>query len=210
MKIEIDTREPKSRRFKALCEYKDHEVEIKQLESGDYVFNDEVAFEYKTISDFASSIIGNRIFKQIQRQLQTYKFNYICIVGNERDKLDAFVQMNTYSSFSRKRYENAILSLSAYATIIYADNEEEALERMLYVAKHTLAEKMMKPVKISKNTAVNYLSSIDHINVKTATKIVEELKIKTLKDLVGLKKKDLLKVKGVGDKTANRILESIL
>lgn len=181
-----------------------------QLESGDYVFNDEVTFEYKTISDFINSVINKRIFKQITKQVDSYKYNYLIIVGNEKDKTDAFIEANQYTRFNRKRYDNSMLDLSSYVNIIYADDEIEALERMLYVAEKTLRNKISKPVKVSKNPVINYLSCIDHINTGTASKIVKELNITNLKELLDLSKEKLMSVNGVGEKTANRILGGIL
>lgn len=209
MEILIDTREPKNRKFNALCTYKEHEGAMVQLESGDYVFDDEVAFEYKTISDFINSVINKRIFKQITKQVDSYKYNYLIIVGNERDKIDAFIEANQYTRFNRKRYDHAIMDLSSYVSIVYADYEIEALEKMLYIAEKTLKNKVTKPVKVSKNPVVNYLSCIDHINTITASRIVHELSITTLNELLNMSKKDLLRVQGVGDKTAERILNGI-
>ena len=209
MEILVDTREPKTRRFNALCKYNEHSVEFEQLESADYVFNGEVAFEYKTISDFIGSTNRGRIFKQMTKQVETYLYNYLIIVGDEKDKLDAFAEANRHIRYNNKRHQQTILALSTYASIITAETETEAIENMLYVAEQTLKNKIQKTVKITHNTIIDFLSCIEKINTKTATRIVETLQLRYLNDLLAINETDLTTVDGVGEKTAKRIMEYI-
>lgn len=79
----IDDREDGKRIESAMKFFNENGVQTKQtrLPVGDYLFNDKLVFEWKTPSDFVSSIMDRRIFKQTQRMRQ-YPFSYIIIVGN--------------------------------------------------------------------------------------------------------------------------------
>ena len=61
MNIIIDSRE-KGRRERASTYYtnKGHKANVETLDVGDYLFDDQVVFEYKIMSDFMSSVLNGR------------------------------------------------------------------------------------------------------------------------------------------------------
>jgi ERCC4-type nuclease len=65
--IIADDRECKSEVIKSLSEKKDITVEVKRLLIGDYLADNRLVFERKTLNDFAKSIIDGRLFKQAIR-----------------------------------------------------------------------------------------------------------------------------------------------
>ena len=69
MKVIIDSRE-KARKEPARIFYsgKGHEASIEMLEVGDYLFDDQVVFEYKEIGDFMSSILNESLFNEAANQ----------------------------------------------------------------------------------------------------------------------------------------------
>ena len=65
MLVQISDKEQK--RIKPATEYFTElglEVEVTNLQYGDYIFNQKVAFEFKTIPDFIASIQDNRVFNE--------------------------------------------------------------------------------------------------------------------------------------------------
>lgn len=72
-KIIVDHREPK-RIIKLLQENEDLDVQVKQLEVGDYVISDKIAIERKTGIDLVQSVKGSsrNIFEQLMRLSEAY------------------------------------------------------------------------------------------------------------------------------------------
>jgi len=105
VRIVADHREKASGVLKALL---DHpiELELKQLEIGDYLLSDRVVVEYKTVQDFVDSIIDGRLLQQL-RNLRSYPRPLIIIEGEE----------DIYSV--RKMHPNAILGMLATIMVSY-------------------------------------------------------------------------------------------
>ena len=72
--IIADDRERKSEVIQHLSEMKNVSVGIKRLCLGDYLVNNRLVFERKTLNDFALSIIDGRLFSQaIRLAISKYK-----------------------------------------------------------------------------------------------------------------------------------------
>ena len=90
MKITIDSREKD--RIQSATEYYTQqglEVEVKEEQISDYIFNDKVVFEFKTIPDFVSSIQSGRVFNQAINQAENYDYHYVIIQGDEHARAKA-------------------------------------------------------------------------------------------------------------------------
>lgn len=90
MDVVIDSREQK--RIKLAKEYytkQGHEVQVKELKTGDYLFENKVVFEFKTMQDFISSILNGRVFNEAIEQCYNYKYQFIIIHGSNRDRQQA-------------------------------------------------------------------------------------------------------------------------
>ena len=89
MNILIDSRE-KARKIRAADFYagKGHSSTIKSLDVGDYVFSDQVVFEYKEIGDFMSSVLNESLFNEAMNQALVYDYHFVIIKGNLRNWLD--------------------------------------------------------------------------------------------------------------------------
>lgn len=90
--IKVDNREKHSRQENAK-EYYTHlgdEVHIQELPFGDYIFDDQVVFEYKTLSDFVKSVQTQRVFNQAIDQSTTYRFHFVIVVSTERERRGYF------------------------------------------------------------------------------------------------------------------------
>lgn len=90
----IDTREKD--RIKSASKYytkQGLEVEVSELEVGDYIFtdgNDSVVFEFKTIADFVSSIQDRRVFNQAISQAEEFNHHFVVIQGDESTEPNAY------------------------------------------------------------------------------------------------------------------------
>ena len=215
MNVVIDSRE--QHRIQTATDYytkQGVEVEVKEEQIGDYIFNNKVVFEFKTIADFISSIQSGRVFNQAINQAENYDYHYVIIQGDEHSRAKAIAMSKHYREVSYFQYLGAISSLNRYTTVIesYSPFIQEAYYRMLITAKKCLQQKpiVKKFPKKHKNPAFNYLCyCVYGINQKKAQTIVDELNLLTLHDLMKIEHKDLMNIEGIGPKTASNIIRSI-
>ena len=215
MKVTIDTRE--QHRIKTATEYYTQQgltVEVQEEQVGDYIFNNKVCFEFKTIPDFISSIQNNRVFNQAINQAETYDYHYVIIQGDDHARAKALAMSRNYQEVTYFQYLGAIASLNRYTTVIesYSPFINEAYYRMMITAKKCLQNKpiVKKFPRKDKNSCLNWLChDVYGINYKTAKKIVDELELNTLEDLFTLEHYQLTGIDGIGDKIADKIMRSI-
>ena len=218
MKLTIDSRE-QTRIQEATTYYESQgiTVTVKEEQIGDYIFtdgNESVVFEFKTISDFVSSIQDGRVFNQAINQSENYDYHYVIIYGDEHTRARALAMSKHYREVTYFQYLGAIASLNRYTTVIesYSPYITEAYYRMLVTARKCLSNKpiVKKFPKKHKNPAYNYLCyCVYGVNSKIATKIVSQLELNTLEDILYLDHEKLLKINGIGTKLADRIITSI-
>jgi Fanconi anemia group M protein len=215
MKIQISDKE--QNRIKSASDYytrQGHEVTVTNLEIGDYIFNNKVVFEFKTTADFVASIQDNRVFNEAINQAENYDYHYVIIQGDDHSRAKALAMSRNYQEVTYFGYLGAIASLNRYTTVIesYSPLINEAYYRMMITAKKALSTKpiVRKFNRKSKNNAFNWLCYCNYgINAKKATAIIETLELHTLSDLQNLTKEQLLSVDGIGENTANKILQAI-
>ena len=215
MQLTIDSREQS--RIQSATEYYKQQgltVEVKEEQVGDYIFDDKVVFEFKTIPDFVSSIQNGKIFNQAINQAETYDYHYVIIQGDDHTRAKALAMSRNYREVTYFQYLGAIASLNRYTTVIesYSPFINEAYYRMLITAKKCLNNKpiVKKFPRKDKNPAFNYLCyCIYGVSAKRAKDIVYTCHLKTMEDLFNLTHQDLVKIDGIGDNLADKILTSI-
>lgn len=221
MLIQVDSRE-KDRKERALEYYTNegHDVLIDTLEVGDYVFDDKVVYEYKTIEDFFNSLRDQSLFNQAANQAKKYTYHYVIICGDVQEycKKTWYVQRKNYNNFNIyiKRtmagFTGALRRLRTFTTPIIVRDEEEAFEEMLQQSTKCLDgltdayANITRPVP-SQNPAMVLLCSCRGVSTKRAKKIIDHFQIHSIEDL--LKVKDFYEVKGIGKNTAKNIYEFI-
>lgn len=213
--VTIDSRE--QARIKTATEYytkQGLEVQVAEEQTGDYIFQNQVVFEFKTIPDFVSSIQDGRVFNQAINQAEEYDHHFVIIQGDEHARAKALAMSRNYREVTYFQYLGAIASLNRYTTVIesYSPFINEAYYRMLITAKKCLQDKpiVKKFPRKHKNPAFNYLAyCIYGVSAKRAKDIVYTCHLKTMEDLFNLTHQDLVKINGIGDNLADKILMSI-
>lgn len=222
MNILIDSRE-KARKIRAADFYagKGHSSTIKSLDVGDYVFSDQVVFEYKEIGDFMSSVLNESLFNEAMNQALEYDFHYVIVQGNLRSWLDdnwKYVNAkwrNRYDKYLHAnlgRYFGALRRLRTFTTPILVVREEQAFDEMLLQAIKCLDGKtkfysnVTRPVPSQDPTDI-LLSSCRGVSSKKAEAIRKHHSLNTVYDLMKLTVNDLKEVDSIGDKTATNIYE---
>ena len=232
MKILVDSREQGERksegtrksRAKAYYTNKGYTCEIKQLEVGDYTFDNKVVFEYKSISDFMSSTFNSRLFDEVTNQTNQYDYSYLIIVGDLQDYV-----LDTWESYRIKQkyrqnfnkfikscygaYDGSIRRVQTVCPVLYAPTEEIAFQEMLLQSQKCLDNKVYgSQVKRKANfeSPVDVvLASVKNISDKKAKTIKESLGIKNLNDLMKCTIEDFKSVKFIGETTATTLYEFI-
>lgn len=215
MKVTIDSRE-QSRITSATQYYENqgYEVEVAELKIGDYLFQNQVCFEFKTIPDFISSIQNGRVFNQAINMAENYDYHYVIIQGDEHTRSRSLGMSQQYIPVNITQYLGALASLNRFTTVIESYNPivEEAYYRMMITAHKAIQNKPLvkKFPRKDKNPAFNYLCyCIYGVSAKRAQDIVYTCHLKTMEDLFNLTHQDLIKIDGIGDNLADRILQSI-
>jgi ERCC4-type nuclease len=215
MNIKISDKE-QTRIKSATAYYKDqgHEVEVTNLQIGDYIFNNQVVFEFKTIADFVASIQDSRVFNEAINQAENFDYHFVIIQGDEATRAKALAMSRNYHEITYFGYLGAISSLNRYTTVIesYSPHIHEAYYRMMITAKKCLQNKpiVKKFNRKHKNSAMNYLTyCVYGLNWKRSHDIVTLLELNTLEDLLNVTHQQLTSVPGIGEKMADRIIDTL-
>lgn len=209
-KIIIDSREQS--RIPLAQDYfegQGYNTEVQELPTGDYLFNDQVVMEFKTWSDFMSSITDGRLWNETQKQMENYEIHFVVIHGTNRDYNQAF----QHNGLEEKHITGAIARILTYSKIIPGTKTiEDTFELMRTTAEKCQDNKTLVRQFGTKsvNPAFNCLAyCVDDIKGERAKSIVNFLNLHTIQDLCKLQYDDLIKVPGIGDVLANKILTAI-
>lgn len=222
VKLCIDNRESNTR-IDSACQYfnESYEIEVGTYPVGDFIFDNKVCFEYKTANDIISSIIDGRVFRQVEKMKQ-YPFSYVIVVGdvagtiNERNA-SYWNRRKHLKQFTVRNYLGALARLQIESRVIHVDNNQQAWTIMDFLVKKLLSDNpnirgIDRPKATLSDPVATFLSCVyindsQRLGIKTAVMIREYLHLNSLKDLLDIKFEDLVKVKGVGVKTAKKIME---
>ena len=219
MNIIIDSRE-KDRKGRAEIFYsgKGHETKIEMLEVGDYLFSDQVVFEYKEIGDFMSSIINESLFNEAANQSLKYPFHYVVIVGDMKQYVKAnfqYSKMDDYGKYillNYGRYYGALRRLRTFTTPIECSDEKQAFYEMLLQSIKCLDGKSKYYSNVSRQVESQdpvdiLLTACKGISSKKAEAIRKHHSLNNVYDLMNLTVNELKEVESIGEKTSNNVYE---
>lgn len=214
-KVLIDDRE-QDRKDYAMEQYAPFNPSIEHLDVGDYIFigenGVEVAVEYKEDGDFLSSVVGDNhhLHNQTYDMITNFDYSFIMIQCDDlRGELNKrYYQTGQDISFSQ--LNGAIADFNTVSTVLFAQTRYQAFDLLMRQAGKLIQQKPFKYKfgKKDKNSALNYLSAIKGLD-KRAEEICNELNLKTLQDLLNLKKDDLTSINGIGNKKAEMIIKNL-
>ena len=216
MDVWIDYRETKRiKQSSKFFEKKGHNVIIKELLYGDFICGD-CCIEYKTTKDFINSVQDKRVFRQAINMRNHFKHSFV-VIEAEHKKIDRAIRDSLFhkgGTFSWNQFYGAVASLSTYSNVLIVPNFTEGLKLMNYLFEKCNDDKIrtfVKPVTSEEQWLVNFLccEKGKNLGIKKAKLIVDELGLETLYDLFSITKEDLLSIKGVGEATADSIMERI-
>ena len=119
-------------------------------------------------------------------------------------------------TFTLKNYLGALARLYTYTTVIHLDNQQQFWILADYLVNKLLEENDVKPLDkpsfrltdpIASFLGCIYVNQNQRVSSKQAVLIREHLHLETLSDLLNVTYEDLIGVKGIGSKTARKIME---
>jgi len=216
--IYIDQHEP--RQIQIEIEKLGITVERKSLQVGDYQFG-EFCIERKTVQDFLSSIYSRRMFDQLHHLRQAEK-PVLIIVGEippksrwmriGRKKLSVTLSYEEQVKRYNTIRSNLVIAYTSFNTqVFHAKDEDDFVQFVanLYFKSTKKGEKL-RPLRRKsrslKNIKIDIFSSIPGIGTKLGTYLAENY---TVRKLFNMSSKELSKIKNLGKKTSDKIIECV-
>lgn len=226
LQVCIDDREHPDRIKRAVDYYQQqknedgkYQVYITELRYGDYVFHDtwnniDVAFEYKTIDDFISSLADNRVFNQALNQSNYFEYHFVIVVGTDKEKSQVISDKQRYTGryITNEQFYGAYASLVNITSLIQVPSEKIAFMVMNKIALKCCNDKpVVKRFAKSRGSPAFRLlhNNVERIGYVKAGNICDELGLESIRDVFDLTYEDLIGVDGVGKVTARSILEQL-
>ena len=200
--IFADKRESSSEVLPFLARH-DCVVKEKMLHVADYLVSDRVAIERKTASDFASSIVDQRLFSQIKRMKEHFEKPVLIVEGNNLyDRLNPNAVRGTIAS----------LVLDFNMPIIWTSSPGETAGMIFWLAKREQVDEKREVTIRGTKKAMTVpqqqeflVAGLPGISNKRARALLRQFKSPA--GVFSAEEKELTKAEGVGKKTAKNIRE---
>jgi len=183
-------------------------IEMCMLSAGDYWIGDKIIVERKTLSDFLISIKTGRIFQQAYRIAQSGK-NGLIILEGDKSMVDS-------SFMSRKAVQGALIHLTVFLGIpvIRSLNIHETATLLFDIFHQCQHQELPRQKQIKSGTPgiriskkqrqkLFILHNITGIGTKKALMLLKSFS--TIENIINASSADLTKVRGIGNKLAERI-----
>ena len=199
-----DDRERKSEVIQFLSGMKNVSVGIKRLSQRDYLVDNRLVFERKTLNDFALSIIDGRLFSQAIR-LVSSKYNSVLILEGAGKEL-------TETGIRREAIQGALITVSIVLGIpvLRSKSPSESAHLILYAARQiksfargTVQRHGSRPKGKRKKQQLFILQGLPGIGSERAARLLDEFG--SVEAVVTATSEELQSVKGIGNSIAERI-----
>ena len=198
--VYVDSRE--LAQFVDKLRYRGALVEVRQLDTGDFVASNEIVIERKTIDDFVKSVYDGRLFKQIANMSSKYPRPILVIQGERKD----------LRGIGESAFYGAVASVVSdfKVPIFFAPSERDVIEIIYHIARREQIEKKRetkiregrKPMTLA-DTQLYVVSGIPGVSAVLADRLLS--KMTTVERLFGATEQELRGVEGIGDVMAQRI-----
>ncbi len=202
-KVLVDTREPDQ-----ICDYLEGlgaDIEIRQLELGDYQVSNRLVIERKTREDFEASVIDGRLFSQVSMLCEAVSRVVVIVEGTSLEpRISKKALLGAYSSLISDLGCSLFFTKSAASTaeMIYslASHEQIAKKGPLSVYAKKKALTLSQ-----KQRAV--IEALPNVGPKLAKALL--LRFKTVQKVISASEKRLVKVSKIGAKKAKQLRKVI-
>ncbi len=178
-------------------------VKTAQLESADYLLSGKVGVELKKVPDFVASIIDGRLLEQARSLKKNFEKAVLIIEGEE----DIYSIRKVHANAIRGMLSSIVLDFRV--PVLYTKNAQDTAGLLAVMAKREqdtsrdFSYHINKPHSLKEQQEF-LVSSLPNIGVQTARLLLEHFE--SVKHLVNSNKDDITSIKGMGEKTANRLI----
>lgn len=208
MKVIVDHREGSSSVVREIYRL-DLEVEMQQLEVGDYILSERVGIERKTVSDFLQSMIDGRLLSQARDLAESFDGPLLILEGN-----GLYTERDVHPNAIRGAL--ACIAVDFHLPIISTENEKETAEIIASIAKREQGDSKSEiPVRCQRKTLS--LPDLQRFVVEglpgVSTVLTKRLlnHFGSVEEVMKASKEQLKEVHGIGEEKAKeirRILEA--
>jgi DNA excision repair protein ERCC-4 len=205
IQIIADDRESQSQVIEALRRQNGAEVTIRRLALGDYLLDERLLFERKTLRDFAVSLKDGRLFEQGVRLAASPLHKVMILEGSARDLAE--------SGMRREALQGALIRLTLFLGIplLRSADAEESARLMLYAARQFDHIARQMPPRLFKGkrpkgkhkTQLRILQSLPGIGPSAAHNLLEQFG--SVEAVLAADEQALLSVTGIGAGRAKSI-----
>ncbi len=181
----------------------------KQLEVGDYIVSDRVGIERKQVRDFLSSLVNQRIFKQVEKLSQSFEIPVLIIEGNPEI---LYIERNIHPNAIRGVFSS--IAVDYRLPIIYTQNPRETAAQIYSLArreqikeKRCLQIRAWKKPKSLQELQEFVVSGLPSVNSTLSKRLL--LTFGNPKNIFTASPEELMKVEGIGKKKAKMIWDVI-
>tara|TARA_Y100000310_G_scaffold89923_1_gene87094 strand:+ start:54576 stop:56780 length:2205 start_codon:yes stop_codon:yes gene_type:complete len=181
-------------------------VKTSQLETADYIVSGKVGVELKKIPDFVSSIIDGRLLEQVRDLRNNFEKAVLIIEGEQ----DIYAIRKVHANAIRGMLSTIVLNF--HVPILYTKNPMDTAAMLAVMAKREqhkeggFAYHPIKPKTVQQQLEF-IISSFPSIGVNTARILLKNFG--TIEAVLNASESELEALKGIGQKTAERIKKII-
>jgi ERCC4-type nuclease len=198
-----DDRECKEKVMKFLSDMKNVSVVVKRLSVGDYIVDNQLVFERKTLKDFAQSIVDGRLFRQAIR-LANSKYRSVLILEGTGKEL-------TEAGVSREAMQGALITLSLIlgVPVLRSKDPFESARLILYASRQIKStgrgvfQRCGYQPKGKRKPQLFILQGLPCIGGERAIRLLDAFG--SVEAVVTATSEELQSVEGIGERIANRI-----
>ncbi len=207
IKIIADDRERQSGILVILANFADVDLKIERMLLGDYLVDDRLLFERKTLKDLIHSIIDGRIFSQAAR-LAASEYQAIFIIEGTSADIRDF-------KMKREAIQGALIYVSVILGIpvLRSTSPDETVSLMLSTARQvqnvadgTIQRYGYSP-KGKKRRQMFILQGLPKIGKKRAKQLIQ--KFESVENVVNATYEDLMELDGFGEDLADGIRHAL-
>ena len=183
------------------------ELEVRQLDVGDYILSDRIGVERKSSEDFVRTLFDNRLFEQLGALRRAYDMPLLVIEGER-----TFTAHDAHAASIRGAI--ATIATEMGIGIIYSSSMDETAAYLILMARREQEGRKAVPrargdkrERDMRSQQVFIVEGLPGVSAKLARRLLEHFG--SVSAIVGASTEALTAVEGIGLKTAEKIREAL-